>query len=1106
MSSQPLLAILMVVASFSIAYGADCPWDDAGLELWSSLNADPNKVVKIDKGILYDVSSTDEFIGIEVAGGGKLVFKPNVANGLNLKTHYIIIKNGGRMDVGSEQCRYTGKLTIQLLGERKTINNLEQFGDKVIGVEKNGSLNICGEKKVSWTRLDGPLLRMPDKGMLFDQTVTQEDKLQGLIVYQFDPALPTYDTKIVNRKSFLFKTSSVSKFNNSVDDLKKYFDEVPKDHIVVAVIRKSLMAKTDEKNFQILYDVIANFLEVKPEESLINNLRFYDGYVMIKKKGDPKKMVEATSLYRTNSLDQVSEAVLFDGRKKFYAKSYTRIKAHGRSTTTVQVIDKDFSELTMKVSEDISSWALGSKLLITSTGNQEETEFATITELVDETHVKIDLTARFDHLCETYKGVRMCAEVALLDRNVLVEGVTFGDDQHGGNIKCLEGFASCNFIDFELNLMGSHFPLGRYPIHFHLAGDVTGKAVVDSLSIHNSYARCVVLHFTHNLVVKNTLCFECLGHGFFLEDGGEKGNKFHHNLAVAPRRAGLPDKRDLIPSDKHPSGFFVTNPDNEFEGNVAVAAEGYGFHFAFPKLPMGPSADLSNLKEGEALRTNLKLFRKNTAHSNVKMGVRIGVTLNEEGEEKWWSVGYAPRSTPTDDASDLAKLELSCVTAYNNGETNVQIRAAKLSLKNFSVAKGITGIEVLRSIKSEVYEQEIKDSIILGDREKGQAEGDSSDDEPRVGLEFIGPVSLSGLYFDDFYKSVNYPSGALGFAGGNSETITGNVMGDEIYFGFADPDDGSRVIGSDTNDDRKGNLLESFVDADGFVTDSDSAMTVLRNTPFQVTDNCLKKWDKYAVCEEEYAMVDTNRAADIFRVHGDTKVKLDVEKNTPFNVLANNPDYLYLVNYDAFNFAKSVNVRTFDANEGKKFVIGFCVPTGNVELKIQYSNALVFNKTESFNDLSTSSENIYFQDGKKGVVFVNFVGQETDSSSEQYCVDDYGKKGICRSLSIRVRKGVKEINDCIASAIKEYPTSQQPARRVGEQQKERKTLLTRTEKRLFDLIQKLEDNQSNYAERIAENQRRRLKRNVDPNRRTLDAHTGDIPVRFGASCDDSSKK
>lgn len=56
--------------------------------------------------------------------------------------------------------------------------------------------------------------------------------------------------------------------------------------------------------------------------------------------------------------------------------------------------------------------------------------------------------------------------------------------------------------------------LGRYPVHFHLCGDVDSKggyrhpASVDGLSIHHSFSRCITVHGTNGLLVSSlTLCW-----------------------------------------------------------------------------------------------------------------------------------------------------------------------------------------------------------------------------------------------------------------------------------------------------------------------------------------------------------------------------------------------------------------------------------------------------------------------------------------------------------------------------------------------------------------------------------------------------------------------
>lgn len=55
--------------------------------------------------------------------------------------------------------------------------------------------------------------------------------------------------------------------------------------------------------------------------------------------------------------------------------------------------------------------------------------------------------------------------------------------------------------------MGQQIP-GRYPVHFHLCGDVdekggyTYRTYVEGLSIHHCFSRCVSIHATNGLLVR----------------------------------------------------------------------------------------------------------------------------------------------------------------------------------------------------------------------------------------------------------------------------------------------------------------------------------------------------------------------------------------------------------------------------------------------------------------------------------------------------------------------------------------------------------------------------------------------------------------------------
>ncbi|MEQ2308233.1 Cell surface hyaluronidase [Ameca splendens] len=157
----------------------------------------------------------------------------------------------------------------------------------------------------------------------------------------------------------------------------------------------------------------------------------------------------------------------------------------------------------------------------------------------------------------------MRAEVALLSRNILVygemENSCYGDnlcqffnhDTYGGHIKIFRNFSSVHLSHVELKNMGQQREMGSYPLHFHMCGDVDQRGgyreptYVDGLSIHHSFSRCLTIHATNGLLVKNTVGYDTLGHCFFLEDGIEQRNTFFHNLGL------LTQPGTLLPTDRN---------------------------------------------------------------------------------------------------------------------------------------------------------------------------------------------------------------------------------------------------------------------------------------------------------------------------------------------------------------------------------------------------------------------------------------------------------------------------------------------------------------------------------------------------------------------------
>ena len=70
----------------------------------------------IDSPILMD-TATASIEGIEIVDGGKLVFDANATELLRLTTGSVIIRNGGRMDIGSSDCPFEAQAEIVLTGK-----------------------------------------------------------------------------------------------------------------------------------------------------------------------------------------------------------------------------------------------------------------------------------------------------------------------------------------------------------------------------------------------------------------------------------------------------------------------------------------------------------------------------------------------------------------------------------------------------------------------------------------------------------------------------------------------------------------------------------------------------------------------------------------------------------------------------------------------------------------------------------------------------------------------------------------------------------------------------------------------------------------------------
>lgn len=94
--------------------------------------------------------------------------------------------------------------------------------------------------------------------------------------------------------------------------------------------------------------------------------------------------------------------------------------------------------------------------------------------------------------------------------------------------------------------VGQAFKLGRYPIHFHMNGNMS-SSYVSQCAIHESFNRATNIHASNYLTIENNVIYNVMGGAYFLEDGIEIGNIFKYNLAVFVKTSSSLLSEDVTP-------------------------------------------------------------------------------------------------------------------------------------------------------------------------------------------------------------------------------------------------------------------------------------------------------------------------------------------------------------------------------------------------------------------------------------------------------------------------------------------------------------------------------------------------------------------------------
>jgi len=536
------------------------------------------------------------------------------------------------------------------------------------------------------------------------------------------------------------------------------------------------------------------------------------------------------------------------------------LNLHGNRTNTWTKLAKtaDAGSTSIEVL-NADQWKAGDEIVLASTDfNARQAERRTIAAISGNT-ITLDKKLEYMHFGKITFDVDERGEVGLLTRNIKVQASPDAEQSYfGGHIMAM--VTSKMFVSgVELNRMGQHMELARYPIHWHLVGDGGKGQYIRNASIHDTYNRCVTVHGTNDLKVENNVTYNIVGHCFFLEDGIEHGNEFVKNLAIqvkchptkpcvpvnlaangeisgtpqAIRQSSFSGKDTLLPSDNTVAGYWITNPDNSFIDNVAAGAE-IGFWFSLPMHPQGAFLDSDTAKKTWPRRTPVRAFRGNVSHSNFD-GFMIDRHINEDNTFGTASIPLLPLKDPNDLESEVLETHFENLTSYKNRNGGLWGRGDMYVYRNAKFADNAVGMtQAAGDIGSLPFSARVVDSLFVGETEnignpttpEEKAYGRSLPkptipDFPIRGYEYYDyRDDVVNTTFVNFQDNKQRKTGALSFLLFTSAGLSTGSSISGAKFVNAKPVYFPKYDRRFDNDNRGGNAYRtlSFLDRDGSVT------------------------------------------------------------------------------------------------------------------------------------------------------------------------------------------------------------------------------------------------------------------------------------------------
>uniref|UniRef100_A0A2K6K1L2 hyaluronoglucosaminidase n=1 Tax=Rhinopithecus bieti TaxID=61621 RepID=A0A2K6K1L2_RHIBE len=1036
---------LAIILGISSKYAPDenCPDQNPRLRNWDP-GQDAAKQVVIKEGDMLRLTSDATVHSIVIQDGGLLVFGDNKdgSRNITLRTHYILIQDGGALHIGAEKCRYKSKATITLYGKSDEGESMPIFGKKFIGVEAGGTLELHGARKTSWTLLARTL---NSSGLPFGSYTFEKDFSRGLNVRVIDQ-----DTaKILESERF-----DTHEYHNESRRLQEFLRFQDPGRIVAIAVGDSAAKSLLQGTIQMIQERLGS--------ELIRGLGYRQAWALVGViDGGSTSCNESVRNYENHSSGGKAlaqrEFYTVDGQK-FCVTAYSEwIEGVSLSGFRVEVVDG----VKLNLLDDVSSWKPGDQIVVASTDySMYQAEEFTLLPCSECSHfqVKVKETPQFLHMGEIIDGVDMRAEVGILTRNIVIQGEVedscyaenqcqfFDYDTFGGHVMIMKNFTSVHLSYVELKRMGQQ-QMGRYPVHFHLCGDVDYKGgyrhatFVDGLSIHHSFSRCITVHGTNGLLIKDTIGFDTLGHCFFLEDGIEQRNTLFHNLGLLTKPGTLlptdrnnsmcTTMRDKVFGNYIPvpatdcmavSTFWIAHPNNNLINNAAAVTSDVLMFFLFINSlePTGESTGLQLLAKPEL--TPLGIFYNNRVHSNFKAGLFI-------------DKGVKTTNSSAADPREYLCLDNSARFADNG------IGLTFASDGSFPSDEGSS--------------QEVSESLFVGESRNYGFQGGQNkyvgtggiDQKPRTlprnrtfpirGFQiYDGPIHLTRSTFKKYVPTPDRYSSAIGFLMKNSWQITprnnislvkfGPHVSLNVFFGKPGPWFEDCELDGDKN--------SIFHDIDGSVTGYKDAYVGRMDNYLIRHPSCVNvtKWNA-VICSGTYAQVyvqtwsTQNLSMTITRdeypshpmvLRGINQkaafpqyqpvVMLEKGYTIHWNGPAPRTTFLYLVNFNKNDWIR----------------VGLCYPS-NTSFQVTFgylqrqngslSKIEEYEPVHSLEELQRKqSERKFYFDSSTGLLFL-YLKAKSHRHGHSYC----SSQG-CERVKIQAATDSKDISNCMAKAYPQY--------------------------------------------------------------------------------------